>query len=147
MSLLNVTEELASTLEAAFAAVTDISIQVSPRRLFNPTPPSLDIYPADPFRSTDEAGYGDVSGALLFTVRARVHTADTDAGQDLLLAMMDDQDALCVAQAILDEPTLNGYAQDVDVDGPTGHRMYVDPGGDGAYLGVEWTVRVIQALS
>lgn len=147
MSLLAVAEEIVAVLEAAFASVTDVSVQVEPRRVFNPSPPTIDVYPADPFRILEGAGMGDVHGACVFTVRARVHTADTDAGQDVLLAFMDDDDDLCVARALLDEPTLNGYAMDLDVDGPSGYRVYVDPSGDGAYLGVEWQVKVLRALS
>jgi hypothetical protein len=48
--------------------------------------------PADPSADAQLGAFGDLVGGELITVRARVGTADTDAGQDLLLALMDDED-------------------------------------------------------
>jgi hypothetical protein len=139
VTLAAVMELLTETLETAFSG-SDPKIEVTPGMNFNPTPPAIDIYPADPFRTTEEAGYGEVSGALNFIIRARVTTAEFDGAQDLLLRLMDDEDDLCLADALLD-------AMDVEVDGPSGFTQYIDSGRAGAWLGVQWTVKVLNASS
>ena len=54
-SLAELLDELAATMLAVVGpAVTETEVQVVGRRNFNPTPPSIDIYPGDPFR--DDAG-------------------------------------------------------------------------------------------
>jgi len=136
-------DELADQIRAAVVAVTDIDIQVEPRMVMSPSPPSIDIYPAPDSRDTTSAGYGDLDGAYMLTVRARVDPSDHDAGQDVLLAFMDDEDDLCIAAAIEDDPTLNGLAASVDVVSTSGFGSFAD----GAYVGCQWTVRIINATS
>lgn len=136
-------DELGSTLTDVLSS----EWQVVPRLNANPTSPSVDIYPADPFRSTEEAGFGEISGALFFTVRARVSTLDNDAAQDLLLELMDDESSYCVAAALMDDQTLNGLASSVDVDGPSGFVSFVDSGGEGALLGVTWRAEVLNLIT
>ena len=97
-------------------AVTETEVQVTGRMNPNPTPPSIDIYPGDPFRDTPTAGFQDVGGELLFTVRARVTTIDNIAGQDLLLRLMDDEDDISVAGTLMEDQTLNGLASSVFVE-------------------------------
>ena len=111
-SLADLLDELAATMRAVVGpAVTETEVQVTGRRNFNPTPPSIDIYPGDPFRSTpDSAGFGETGGELLLTVRARVTTVDNIAGQDLLLRLMDDEDAISVASTLMEDQTLGGLA-------------------------------------
>lgn len=141
-------DELADTLREAFVLVTDIDIQVEPRMVLNASPPTVDIFPADPFREELTAGMGEVEGAYRFTIRARVSTTDADAMQDLLLAMMDHRNALSVKEILMADPTLNGLADDMDIDGPTGYRRYVEPGAtEVALLGVEWTATVVDAAT
>ena len=139
--------EMADQIRAAVVAVTDVDVQVEPRMVLNPTPPTIDIYPGDDARDPSSAGFDDVAGGYFFTVRARVSTADADAGQDLLLAFMDDTDDLCLAVALLDEPTLNGYASSLDVRSVTGYRLFEHPSGEGAYLGFQFTTLVLPAES
>jgi hypothetical protein len=141
-ALTELIDEMVTILDTALG---DDVEQVVGRRVFAPTPPAVDIYPADPFRTTDAAGFGDISGAYVFTVRARVNTTDNEAGQDVLLAMMDDEHDLCVAVALEDDQSLNGLASSVDVGGPSGYRLYVE--GDQAFLGCEWNVTVVRTLS
>ena len=74
-------------------------------------------------------------------------TADNTAGQDLLLSFMDPTSTLSVGQALYDEPSLNGYANDLDIVAQTGYVLFPDPGGEGALLGCQWTVRVLPANS
>lgn len=140
-------DEMADQIRSVVVTVTDVDVQVEPRMVLNPTPPTVDIYPGDPERDQDSAAFDDISGGYLLTVRARVNTADTEAGQDLLLAFMDDTDELCLAQALLDEPTLNGYASGLDVRDFTGYRLFEHPSGEGAYLGFQFTTLVLPAQS
>lgn len=144
-SLVDLLDEMADTLRAAVSDV-GFPVQVEPRYIISPTPPSLDIFPGDPAREDASAGFGDVAGQLVFTVRARV-SGDQDAEQDLLLAFMDEEDDLSVAGALMADQTLNGFASSVYAQGPTGYRQYVDSGDAGSYLGCEWRVTVLRTFS
>lgn len=143
--------EMAAQLRAVVgpAVGAETEVQVTGRRNFNPTPPSLDIWPGDPFRSTpDTAGFQETGGDVVFTVRARVTTVDNIAGQDLLLRLMDDEDDISVATALMDDQTLNGLASSVYVEGNSGYISYMgDSGSEGPLLGCEWRVRVLRVLS
>lgn len=136
-------EEMADQIRTAVVSVTDVDVQVEPRMVLSPTPPTIDIYPGNVARDQPSAAFDDVNGGYFFTVRARVNTADQDAGQDLLLAFMDDTNDLCIAVALLDEPTLNGYASSLDVRDVSGYRLFEHPSGEGAYLGFEFTALVL----
>ncbi len=138
--------EMAEALRDAVDGL-DVPIYVYEGLMAEPSTPALDIYPADPFREKLSAGFGDISGAYLFTVRARVDVADNDAAQSILLSFMDDEDDLCVALALQDDQTLNGNASSVDVDGPSGYVRFAEVERRTPLLGVEWKVRVIPASS
>src|SRR5262249_33191576 len=97
-----------------------------------PTPPSLDVYPGDPFQTG--AAFGVRNPQVFFTVRSRVSTADTEAGQQLLLRMLDPQDPASVEAALQDVATV------VD-EGVSGFREYLeDANNGGRLLGCEWRV-------
>lgn len=142
MSLVAILDELADKL----ADLPDVE-QIRGRLNLDPTPPCVDIYPGDPFASQDEAGFGTDIGAYTFTVRARVATADHEAGQETLLAWMDDTSDTSVAVLLEDDQTLNGLASSVYVTGPSGFRHYIDHAGQPAYLGCEWSVKVLPETS
>ena len=126
------------------ALVETYRIQVKPRMVSAPTPPTIDMYPGDISRGTEAASFG-LNGEFLFTVRARVNDNDEGSGQELLLGFMDDVNALSVAMALLDDPTLNGLASDLDVTDPTGYVSY--PFGDQSLIGFQFTCKVIRADS
>ena len=127
-SLAELLDEMAATMLAVVGpAVTETEVQVVGRRNFNPTPPSIDIYPGDPFRDTPSAGFTETGGELLLTVRARVSTVDNIAGQELLLRLMDDEDAIGVASTLMEDQTLNGLASSVYVEGQHGLRPVPRP--------------------
>ena len=129
VSLGDLMDEMADSLLAVVGpAVTETEVQVVGRLNPTPTPPSIDIYPGDPFRDTPTAAFGDVGGELLFTVRARVITTDNTAGQNLLLRLMDDTDDISVAATLMEDQTLNGLASSVYVEGNTGYTRYLDGG-------------------
>jgi hypothetical protein len=135
-------DKISDAMEAA-----DETIQVQPRMMLNPTPPSIDIYPAAELRDQVTAGFADLDGGYIFTVRARVTTADNRAGQDTLLRFLDDEDELCIPMALLDDPTLNGVATSVHIVSSSGYTLYPDPGGQGALLGCQFGVLVLKAES
>jgi len=116
-----------------------VGLQVDNRLNPNPTPPSIDVYPGSPF--TESIAYGSVR-QYWFTVRARVSTADNEAGQDLLLSMMDNESDESVEAAIRSVKTYAG-AQLGDVEGPTEFGVFTDSGGEGNLLGCTWRVGLI----
>jgi hypothetical protein len=117
------------------------NLQVDGRMIPNPTPPAIDIYPADPFQVPQ--GFNSPNPTIYLTVRARVTTADSEGGQDLLLAMMDPDSSESVAQAILSSRTLGSTIGRLSVmDGPSAFGVFQDTGGDGNLLGCTWTVQV-----
>lgn len=118
-------------------AVADLA--VNPRLVWNPTPPAIDIYPADPFQ--DGIAFGKGNSEMFFVVRARVDTPDHEAAQDLLLSLMDPVGVSSVAAAIIEDRTLGGVVEDVTVEGPSDYGVFIDPGG-GALLGCTWKARV-----
>lgn len=150
-SLADLLDELADTLLAVVAPAVpaETEVQVMGRRIFNPTPPSIDIYPGDPFRTTpDTSGFNETGGELLLTVRARVNTIDNIGGQELLLRFMDDEDPISVASTLMEDQTLGGLASSVYVEGNSGYTQYLEGGTEGrALLGCEWRVRVLRVLS
>lgn len=115
------------------------NLQVVPRMESNPTPPSIDVYPATPF--TEVIAYGSTR-QYWFTVRARVTTADQKGGQDLLLAMMDDGSDESVEEAIRSTRTYAG-AKLGDIEGPTEFGSFADTGVPENLLGCTWRVALI----
>ncbi len=140
----DIVNELVANLEAMVAG-SDYEIDVVGEMLFNPSTTAIDIYPADPFRDPQYAGQGDVGGSYEFIVRARTGMNDLSSGQAILLDLMDDDSDVCVAHAVGDDPTLNGYAQDVFVGDPSGFQPFVSP--EGTLVGVTWPVTVFGAHS
>ena len=106
---------------------------------FSPTPPCLDLYPADPFYV--QIAYGLPVSELAFTLRARVNGDDQDQ-QRLLLRMMEPASNESVA-ASLTGSQLGGTASYVTVEPPTEFQLFPDPEGTGqGYLGCTWRTRV-----
>lgn len=99
----------------------------------NPTSPSIDMYPGNPFQTG--AAFGERNAQVFFTVRARVATTDIDSGMALLYRFLDVQDAASVeaALAAADFVVVN--------DGVSGLLQYPeDSGGTERMLGAEWRV-------
>ena len=127
-SLIGAMEEIAAAL-APLAAEID-GLQVVPYLNTNPTPPSIDIYPGTPFQAPAGFGVGEVQ--VFFTIRARVSTADEEAGQRLLLRMLDPTDAYSIEAAISDVATALEVSE---------YREYLeDVAENGRLLGAEWRV-------
>lgn len=145
--LRDILEAIRNALDATItAAGLPYPVQVETGMLLNPSPPTVDVYVTDPAREFRSAGFGDVAGGYQITVRARVQTADNDAGQSLLISFMDDTDDLCLPLALLSEPTLNQTAASCDLVNVSGHRAYETPDGN-AHLGSQWDFVVLPARS
>lgn len=142
-SLLQIAEELETKL-APIVSASDFDVQLAHFRVLQPTPPCLDIYPADPFTGNLAAGFAD-NAETVWTVRARIGAADSDAAQEFLLRLMDTEDDLSVVTALQDDQTLNGKAGSVYVEGPSGHRIYEEALHSASWLGIEWRVTVIRS--
>jgi hypothetical protein len=130
VGLAGIMQALAESLEPITVEIP--GLQITPYLNPNPTPPCLDIYPGDPFETG--AGFGVSEAQLFFTIRARVSTADTEAGQLLLLRMLDPSDSASVEAAIEDIAT-------VVPEGVSGFREYLEEqASNGRLLGCEWRV-------
>jgi hypothetical protein len=145
-SLTTIMDALAEQLQDTLCGTANPLIpglQVDGRLVANPTPPSIDIYPGEPFQEAHS--YGPGNNSLFFSVRARVHTGDHEAGQDLLLSMMDPAEPVSVLQAITSDETLGGIVDDLAVvEGPSSFGYFQDPGStDNRLLGCIWRVQIL----
>lgn len=105
-------------------ASNGIDAEIGSRLVLSPSEsPCIDIDAGQ--RDRESAGFGQIAGAYELTVRARVTAADNFSSQDVLVDMIDDDHALCVAAAIESDPTLGGWATDVWVD-PDGISATLD---------------------
>lgn len=117
-------------------------LQVEPRMVVVPAATCIDVYPASPFQ--EQVAYGMENREVFVTVRARLTTADDYGAQDLLLDMLDPASDASVLAAIAANLTLSGkvdYVLPRD-DTPSGFQIYEDAGGNGAYLGCQWDLKV-----
>lgn len=143
MSVGEVMVAVADQLTAQLGYVVE-GLQVDPRMVRNPTPPCIDIYPADPFLERTAFGPGSVEA--VFIVRARVTTADQQDGQWLLLQFMDPGSNESIWRALETDATFGGAVDDSAVESVSGFRpdevAGTGGGAAGALLGAEWRLRV-----
>src|SRR6185369_12554927 len=141
-TLTEIMQALANQIDSTLGGTAQIidGLQVTPLLNWNPTPPSIDVYPATPFQ--EPIAFGPGNNDMNFTVRARVNTPDTEGAQELLLEMMDPRGTASVALAILDDHTLGGTVSYVNVEGPSDYGVFVEPSGAGAYLSCTWLAKV-----
>jgi hypothetical protein len=143
-TLTEIVEGLTTALQPLTTTTPDL--QLYPYLNINPTPPSIDVYPGDPFQEwLGFDKHGQRERKLFFTVRARVSTADQEDGQKLLLEFLDPNGG--VEDALATDHTLGGAVSDCGVveEGVTGIRQYVTDTPTGqSLLGCEWRVQVLQ---
>ena len=139
MSLLELTAGIASQLEQRLSTEIPV-LQITTTANRNPTPPAVDLYPADPFQEPDS--FGPVNRQAIFVIRARVTDLDADSGQTLLLEMMDPDSAKSVLAALASDGTFGGTCQDSTVEGPSSWGEYPDESG-GTLMGCQWRLRTI----
>src|SRR3954451_13067889 len=140
MALLDLTNAIAAQLEQRLAVAAP-GIQITSLANRNPTPPAVDVYPADPFQEPDSYGRPQ-PGQAVFIVRARVTDLDIDTGQTLLLELMDPGSSKSVTAALAADGSFDGTCQDSAVEGPAFWGEYADPSGE-TLLGCQWRLRTI----
>lgn len=147
-TLAAILDQMADQVRGVLDDVTDVKVQVEPRMVLNPSEQAtVDMYPGDPSTNQEIAAMGDLIGAELVTVRARLNTPDDVASQDLLLALMDDEDDLSLVLALNDEPSFNGLVSTMDIASRSGYTLFPSAQGDGVYLGFTLNVVVVKAHS
>ena len=134
-----VAAQIEEELGGAAAPVIE-HLQVTDYWNINPTPPSIDVYPSDPFQEPF-LQHGNTD--MRFYVRARVSTADHEAGQAVLLSLMDSTGSSSLGQAILSNRTLGGLVGGVAIETVGGFGRMIDVGAEESYMGALWTVRVL----
>lgn len=139
-------DEMAATIRTAVNS-DDIDVQVEPRIVGSPSTPSIDMHlGSGPATDESTAGFVDAQGGFRITVRARVQTNDSEANQDFLVDLMDDQTDVSLINALYDDPTLNGLASSISMESVTGHTYIPGAGGD-VFLGCVWVFTVLRAES
>ena len=130
---------LDETVNAIADALQPLSGQITGLQVYayfngNPTPPSIDVYPGEPFQQG--AGYGIPSKRVWFTGRARVAMTDPQAASQLLLRLLDPMDAASVEAAL----AVGQLATVDNTNGSvSGFRRYADDNGTDM-IGCEWRV-------
>lgn len=136
VGLRDILEEMADGIRDVLSS-SDFPVQVEVGNVLFPTPPVVDVYRLGR-SATDGAAFGDVAGALRVRVRARVTTADYDAGRSLLLSFCDETDDLYLLGALEADPTLNGKVTSLVLTSESDDTAYETPDGAGAHLGCHW---------
>lgn len=143
-ALADVMQALADQIEDTLCGTASpliADLQVAPVLNIDPTPPSVDVYPAEDFM--EGLAFGKANSRYRLAVRARVSTAAHEEGQKLLLSLLDPSAATSLAQAIVADRTLAGSVSSLTVIGPSAYGIYRDAGGVGSLLGAVWTVDII----
>ena len=116
------------------------NLQVTEFMEFNPTAPVVDAYPADPFLTASSYGGGFDHH---YIVRVRVGTPDNEAGQKLLLSMMDPEGSNSIIKVLRADRTLGGKVGQVSVEEVSGFSQF-PISQDSQLLGATWAVTVRQ---
>lgn len=144
-------EAMADQIRDTMTAEADWYVQVEPTMVLNPTPPVIDMYPADPSIDSNTGSHAATLEAAThgfwINVRARVNPNDHDANQDVLVEFLDPASDVSVVQALYDDPTLNGLASDLNLDSQTGFVLVPKVDGSAVHVGVIWRFLVIPAYS
>lgn len=109
-------------------------VQVSPYVLSQPTPPGIQILPAE---VNYHQAFANGRDAWRFTVQAFV-AFSSDTGSQVLLDRLIEE----IPAALESDPTLNGAASDVVVRGASGYRL-LDRAGGGQLILSEFLVDVV----
>lgn len=151
-TLATVMDNIADQLTHVFSSVTDIErigIHIEGRAFSAAEMPAIDMLPVAPGLLRDRlGGFGDlVDSGWSLNIRVRVSPADLYAGEDLLLAFMDDEDPLSIIKALDYDHSLGGVASDIAWGDWLGYMPFPSPTGDGELLGSRLPLLVIKASS
>lgn len=135
---------LADQVRGVLDDVTDIDLTVEGVRILAATGPTIDIFLGDESYDQTVAGFGDLQGGDMLTVRATVNANDPTAAQELLYAFADDEDPLSVVAALTYDETVGGRVQTMDVLSRSGVGVHDQPSDR---LGVTWRVLIVRGHS
>jgi hypothetical protein len=131
--LAEIIDAVAASLDPLTSEV--VGLQITAFMNPTPTPPSIDVYPADVSGlPVSQNGWEE-----MVTVRARMTTPDDRAAQEVLFSMMDVSGPTSVIELLTVDPTLGGVVGGSAVDERSGFQPY-----PGDYFGCEWRLRTIQ---
>jgi hypothetical protein len=132
-------------------AEADWYVQVEPTMVLNPTPPVIDMYPADPSNDGATGSFGQdlaqIAEGFWVNIRARVNPNDQTANQELLLELMDPQSATSVVQAMYEDRTLSGVVADCNLDSTSGFVLVPKVDGSAVHVGVIWRFLILPESS
>ncbi len=118
-------------------------------RAFVLVPPCVDMYIGNATGlEAGLAGMYDQYGGVPITIRIRVPTADIEAGEDIILGLMDDLDPLSIVAALDSDRTLGGvidtcfWSEGFPWIGLTDFQ---DPSGNGFFVGSTMTVVIVKS--
>ncbi len=118
-------------------------------RAFVLVPPCVDMFIGNPTGlEAGLAGMYDIYGGVPITIRIRVPTADIEAGEDIILGLMDDLDPLSIVAALDSDRTLGGVIDTMfwSEGFPwIGLTDFEDPSGNGFFVGSTMTVVIVKA--
>jgi hypothetical protein len=137
-SLVEVTRAIADQLQTIVGPALDGG-QILPLYAWAPTPPCIDIYPPVGGDFLNPLTFGVSNQTMFLTVRATVSTTDPQAGQELLLDLLDPQGSFSILAALASDPTFAGTADDSTVMSVTGLLPYAES----SLLGAEWRLQVL----
>lgn len=150
-TLREILEAAADQIRETMQASADWDIQVEPMYVLNPTPPCIDVYPADPSTDSDSAAfaetYAQANEGHWMNVRARVGTTDNVANQEVLVELMDPTSTISLVQCLYDDPTLGGAVVDLNLASQSGFVLVPKLDGSGVHLGVIWRFLVLPGVT
>lgn len=138
-TIAQVMDAIAAQLVNELSPPTDIDLHIESRAFAIAEMPAVDMLITNPTGlEAGVAAFHDLYGGIPITIRARVSTADLYTGEDLLLALMDDEGDMSIIQALDADHSLGGWAQDIKWNDGfpwTGYTDFPYPNGDGFFLG------------
>lgn len=146
-------DALAAQLEDVLQSETDIALHIEPRAFSVAETPAIDMLIANPTGLEDGlAGFGShvIYGAFPVTLRVRVSTADLYTGEDLLLALIDDEGPLSIIAALDSDRTLGGVCDTLTWGNGFpwgGYSDFPDVNGDGMFLGSTMPIVIVKTQS
>jgi hypothetical protein len=146
-------DAMAEQLEDTLTPPDGIVLHIEPRAFAIAETPAVDMLVANPTGLEQGlAGFGShtIYGAFPITLRVRVGTADVIAGEDLLLAMIDDEGPMSIVAGLDSDRTLGGVCDYLTWGEGfpwTGYQDFPMSDGNGVLLGSTMAVVVIKTQS
>ena len=150
-TIAQVMDAMAAQLENQLQPSAPVTLHIEPRAFSVAETPAIDMLIASPTGlEAGLAAFNDLYGGIPITIRVRVSTADLYSGEDLLLALMDDEGDLSIIEALDSDRTLGGWAQNISWNDGfpwSGYTDFTDVNGDGFFLGSTLPIVVIKGQS